>query len=212
MTNNAYDPVKRILDVVAASVGLIFLSPVLGVIALSVRKSLGSPVMFKQERPGKDEEIFTLRKFRTMKDIDYAKGVIEDEDRLTSFGSWLRSTSLDELPELLNVLKGEMSLVGPRPLLVSYLDLYTPAQARRHDVRPGITGLAQVKGRNALSWDEKFALDREYVDAYSLSMDLQILLTTVVQVFRRSGVSQPGHATMPAFEGASTEPTGGVYR
>ncbi len=198
-----YDTVKRGLDVVASAGALIVLSPVMAGVALAVRKNLGSPVVFKQPRPGKDGKVFTLYKFRSMKDKDESVGLIEDENRLTPFGEKLRSTSLDELPSLLNVLRGEMSFVGPRPLLVEYLDLYTPEQARRHNIRPGITGLAQVSGRNEVEWEEKFSLDTQYVESRSLMLDAQIVLRTVKTVFVKDGISNEGHATMTKFEGTS---------
>lgn len=176
--------------------------PVLAVVALLVRLKLGSPVFFRQKRPGKDARIFEMIKFRTMTDARDGSGkLLPDAVRLTPFGQFLRSTSLDELPELLNVLRGEMSLVGPRPLLVQYLDRYSPRQARRHEVAPGITGLAQVKGRNALSWDEKFEWDVRYVEAQSLWLDLKILALTLKTVLFRTGISAAGDATMPEFRG-----------
>jgi lipopolysaccharide/colanic/teichoic acid biosynthesis glycosyltransferase len=176
--------------------------PVLAVLALLVRAKLGSPVLFRQKRPGMDARIFELIKFRTMTDARDARGnLLPDAARLTPFGRWLRSSSLDELPELLNVLRGEMSLVGPRPLLVQYLERYSPVQRRRHEVPPGITGWAQVNGRNALSWEEKFALDVWYVDNRSLWLDVRILALTVGQVVFRRGISAPGEATMPEFVG-----------
>lgn len=194
-----YDLLKRVLDLVSAATALVLLSPVIAAVAVAVAVKLGRPVLFAQKRPGRDGKIFTLYKFRSMRDIDPAKGLVTDEDRLTPFGKLLRSTSLDELPSLWNVLRGDMSIVGPRPLLVEYLPLYSPEQARRHEVRPGITGLAQASGRNALSWESKFALDVRYVDSRSLVMDLRILLTTVRTVAAREGVSQDGHATMSKF-------------
>jgi len=196
-----YDAVKRVLDVVGASVLLIVTSPVQAVVAGAVAYKLGRPVLFRQERPGRDEKIFTILKYRTMLPEDPACGVTTDEQRLTSFGRKLRELSLDELPELWNVLRGDMSLVGPRPLLVKYLARYSADQARRHDVRPGITGLAQAGGRNDLNWDEKLRLDVEYVDRRSLVLDLQIVARTAVAVLRREGITQVGHATMPEFEG-----------
>lgn len=197
-----YAPTKRLLDVAAASVGLIVAAPIMAVTAAAGRQNLGSPVLFKQERPGKDEKIFTLYKFRSMRDVDLEKGLVTDADRLTKFGKLLRSSSLDELPSLWNVLKGDMSLVGPRPLLVEYLALYTDEQRRRHLVRPGITGLAQASGRNGLEWEETFALDVEYVDNRSLGADARILLQTLLTVLRREGISYPGQATIHRFEGA----------
>lgn len=197
-----YDYVKRGLDIVLSGAALIVLSPVLLVVAVLVRQKLGSPVLFAQERPGKDGKIFTMYKFRTMLDVDEEKHLVTDADRLTPFGKKLRSTSLDELPELWNVFIGDMSLVGPRPLLTKYLELYTEEQARRHEVHPGITGLAQVRGRNALTWDEKFAYDVKYVDERSLPLDVQILVETVKIVFKREGVAQGGHVTTEEFKGS----------
>jgi lipopolysaccharide/colanic/teichoic acid biosynthesis glycosyltransferase len=195
--------VKRTLDVLGASLALIAAAPVLLLVAALVRIRLGSPVFFNQTRPGHHGRPFRIVKFRTMRDAGEADGlVLPDAARLTRFGAFLRSTSLDELPELWNVIRGDMSLVGPRPLLMAYLDRYTPAQARRHDALPGITGLAQVSGRNALTWDEKFALDREYVEHCSLGLDARILLLTIWQVAARRGVNQPGHATMEEFSGS----------
>lgn len=194
-----YDVVKRALDVVGALLCLVVLSPVIAATALAVRAKLGSPVLFAQPRPGRNGEVFRLYKFRSMRHVDEARGWVTDEQRLTGFGRALRATSLDELPSLWNVLRGEMSFVGPRPLLVEYLDRYTPEQARRHEVRPGITGLAQVNGRNALSWDEKFRLDVQYVDRRGLALDARILLDTARAVFRREGISHEGQATMHKF-------------
>lgn len=195
--------IKRLVDVVAAGAGLIILSPVIAAVALLVRAKLGSPVLFRQERPGLESRPFTLIKFRTMLDARDANGALRpDAERMTAFGRWLRSSSVDELPELWNVLKGEMSLVGPRPLLMHYLPLYSPEQARRHDVRPGITGWAQINGRNAISWEEKFALDVWYVDNWSLVFDAKILLASMVSVFSRHGISAEGEATMPEFTGS----------
>lgn len=195
---------KPLLDRTVAAAALVVLAPVLGGVALAVRRRLGSPVLFRQTRPGKDGVPFEMVKFRTMTDARGPDGhLLPDADRLPPFGRWLRSTSLDELPELWNVLRGEMSLVGPRPLLTRYLGRYTPEQARRHDVRPGITGLAQVSGRNAISWDDKFALDVQYVDRVSLGLDLRILWQTVAGVLRRDGISAAGEATMPEFLGTA---------
>ena len=202
MRGRAYDPLKRLIDVVAAAVALIASLPLQGVIALLVRRQLGSPVFFHQRRPGKDEVIFELVKFRTMLEADPAAGLVTDEQRMTRLGALLRSTSMDELPTLWNVLKGDMSLVGPRPLLVQYVDRYSPEERRRHEVRPGVTGLAQVSGRNAITWQEKFAKDVEYLDSRSLLLDLRILWQTVVQVVRRTGISANGEATMPEFIGS----------
>ena len=193
---------KRAMDLALAVPALIVLSPVFALVALAVRASLGSPVIFKQRRPGMHERPFTLYKFRTMRDARDARGtLLPDARRLTRLGAFLRATSLDELPELVNVLRGDMSLVGPRPLLMEYLPLYSPEQRRRHDVRPGVTGLAQVNGRNALTWREKFALDVEYVDRVSLALDLRILLLTIVSVVRSEGISHRGHVTMQPFRG-----------
>ncbi|HXG09746.1 MAG TPA: sugar transferase [Gemmataceae bacterium] len=195
--------VKRVLDVTVALVALAALAPVLALIALAVRWRLGAPVLFRQQRPGLHGRPFTLLKFRTMTDARDAQGnLLPDAERLTRFGRFLRALSLDELPELINVLRGDMSLVGPRPLLMEYLDRYTPEQARRHAVRPGITGWAQVNGRNRLSWEEKFALDVWYVDHWSLGLDLKILALTLIKSITGEGVSSPGHATMPEFHGS----------
>ncbi len=194
---------KRLMDVVLTLVAMIVLSPVILALAILVRRKLGSPVLFRQVRPGLHGRPFEMIKFRTMTDARDARGqLLSDSERLTPFGSWLRKTSLDELPELWNVLKGDMSLVGPRPLLMQYLELYTPEQARRHEVRPGVTGWAQINGRNAISWDEKFKLDVWYVDNRSLLLDLKILVATVRKVLGSSGINAPGEATMPVFEGA----------
>jgi lipopolysaccharide/colanic/teichoic acid biosynthesis glycosyltransferase len=197
-----YLAVKRAVDVLVSGAGLLLGAPVMAAVAMAVRRDVGSPVLFRQRRPGLHGEPFELVKFRTMRTLGASDGVATDAERLTPFGRWLRSTSLDELPTLVNVLRGDMSLVGPRPLLMEYLDRYTPEQARRHDLRPGITGLAQVRGRNHLSWDEKFQADVEYVDAVSLGLDLRILVGTLATVFRRQGISAPGVATMPLFTGS----------
>ncbi|MBM4362307.1 MAG: sugar transferase, partial [Deltaproteobacteria bacterium] len=194
---------KRALDLAGAAAGLAATGPLLLGVAAAVRVSLGSPVLFRQERPGLHGRPFRILKFRTMKDAVGRDGApLPDAERLTALGRFLRASSLDELPELLNVLRGEMSLVGPRPLLMEYLARYSPEQARRHDVRPGITGHAQVNGRNALGWDEKFALDTWYVDHWSNELDLRILLRTVLAVLRRDGISHAGDATMPKFTGS----------
>jgi len=191
---------KRALDIAASLLALVILSPLLAVLAILIRVKLGAPVIFAQNRPGRGGRIFRLYKFRTMTDARGENGeLLSDSERLTSFGRLLRSTSLDELPEFWNVLRGDMSLVGPRPLLVDYLGRYTPEQARRHEVRPGITGLAQVSGRNELPWDERLALDVWYVDNHTMWLDLKILARTVLKVLKREGVSQTGHATMPEF-------------
>ncbi|WP_299058191.1 sugar transferase [uncultured Nocardioides sp.] len=195
----AYDGPKRVIDLVGALVLMIVTAPVTALVALLVRRNLGSPVLFRQERPGRDGEIFELVKFRSMTDVDPDRGLVTDADRLTPFGQRLRSTSMDELPTLWNVVRGHMSLVGPRPLLVSYLDRYTPEQARRHEVRPGVTGLVQVGGRNGLTWDEKFALDVEYVDRRSLALDVRILLSTVAKVVKRDGISDSDGVSMAEF-------------
>jgi sugar transferase EpsL len=195
--------IKRGFDILATLLGLIPLAPFLLLIALAVRIKHGSPLLFEQERPGKGGETFLIYKFRTMNNERDASGqLLPDAKRLTALGKFLRATSLDEFPELINVLKGEMSLVGPRPLLMEYLPLYTPEQARRHEVRPGITGWAQVNGRNAISWEEKFKLDVWYVDNRSFWLDLKILWMTLVKVSRREGISQDGQATMSKFTGS----------
>lgn len=195
---------KRLLDVTGAIAGLLLLGPVVLSVAWLVRARLGSPVLFAQVRPGLQGMPFRMYKFRTMTDArDMQGNLLPDAERLTAFGKWLRATSLDELPELINVLKGEMSLVGPRPLLMDYLPLYSPEQARRHEVKPGITGWAQINGRNAISWDEKFALDVWYVEHQSLWLDMKILALTVWRVLRREGISAAGEATMPRFEGSA---------
>ena len=191
---------KRAIDVVGSLACCVVLSVPMGVVWVLIRSNMGSPVIFKQLRPGLNGSIFQLYKFRSMSAARGADGVLlPDEQRMTVLGRVLRRTSLDELPELFNVLLGEMSLVGPRPLLVEYLDRYTPEQARRHDVRPGITGWAQVNGRNALSWEEKLALDVWYVDNWTIGLDMRILWMTILQAIRGRGVSAQGHATMPEF-------------
>ena len=193
---------KRAFDIMASLVALIVLSPVMAVVALCVRMQMGSPVLFTQERPGLHGRPFRMYKFRTMHHaLDESGAPLPDAERLKRFGRMLRATSLDELPELWNVLRGEMSLVGPRPLLMEYLPLYSPDQARRHLVRPGVTGLAQVNGRNAISWDEKFQLDVWYVDNQSFWLDIKILVLTVVKVVRRDGISAKGSTTMEKFTG-----------
>ena len=193
---------KRCFDLALVLVTLPLLVPVLLLTALAVRLAIGRPVIFRQPRPGRNAHVFTLVKFRSMTDARDAGGILlPDADRLTRLGRFLRASSLDELPSLFNVLRGEMSLVGPRPLLVDYLPLYSPEQARRHDVRPGLTGWAQVKGRNDLSWDDRLALDVWYVDHRSFWLDLRILFLTVGKVLGRHGVNAPGNATMTRFEG-----------
>lgn len=198
--------IKRFLDVFLSSFAIIVLSPLLAVLALAVKIKLGSPVLFSQARPGKFGEIFVLKKFRTMTDEpDPLTGeLLPDEQRLTSFGTFLRSTSLDELPELFNILKGDMSIVGPRPLLVKYLPRYNKVQLHRHDVRPGLTGFAQVNGRNAISWEEKFDMDVYYTEHISFLFDLKIILQTVKTVLCRDGISSDTYATMEEFMGTPT--------
>lgn len=194
--------VKRLMDLTLTIPALIILSPILILISLLAVFWHGCPILFRQKRPGLHGEIFTIYKFRTMRNLLNSQGhPLPDAKRISSFGRFLRSTSLDELPELINVLKGEMSLVGPRPLLVEYLPLYSPEQARRHDILPGITGWAQVHGRNALTWEEKFRLDVWYVDHWSLWLDIKIIAMTVFKVLRREGISQPGLATAERFMG-----------
>lgn len=193
---------KRIFDIFFASIALTVLAIPLALVAVLVRFKLGSPIFFRQVRPGVHGHPFEMVKFRTMTEaVDFNGRMLADEARLTTFGRWLRATSLDELPELWNVLRGDMSLVGPRPLLMAYLPLYTSRQARRHEVRPGITGWAQVNGRNALSWQQKFELDVWYVDHRSVWLDIRILWMTLRSVIRREGISAAGEATMPAFTG-----------
>ena len=197
---------KRPMDFILSFIALIILSPVLIAIALLVRFKLGSPVIFKQKRPGLNEEIFTLYKFRTMIDERDENGeLLTDELRLTKFGKFLRSTSLDELPELFNIIKGDMSLVGPRPLLIQYLPLYNEHQLRRHEVRPGLSGWAQINGRNAISWEDKFNFDVEYVDSVSFILDLKIILLTLKKVLVREGINSESAATMDYFEGNEKE-------
>lgn len=194
--------VKRTIDIVCSGLGLIVLSPILLITAVLIRIKLGSPIFFTQDRLGKDGKVFKMIKFRTMLDaVDKWGEPLPDEERMTSFGQLLRSTSIDELPELINVFKGDMSLVGPRPLLVEYRELYSTEQFRRHEVRPGITGWAQVNGRNTLGWSERFKLDVEYVDNYNIFMDIKILFMTVLKVVKRDGISQEGHVTMEKFNG-----------
>lgn len=193
---------KRLFDICASLCALILLSPVMAIVAWKIRKKLGSPVLFRQVRPGRDGKPFEMIKFRTMRDaVDSEGHPLADSERMTPFGSFLRSSSLDELPELWNVLKGDMSLVGPRPLLMEYLPLYSQEQSRRHEVRPGVTGWAQVNGRNALSWDEKFRLDVWYVDNQTLLLDLKILFMTVKKVVVKEGISAEGNVTMSKFTG-----------
>lgn len=191
---------KRIIDIFISLTGLILLSPIFLFISIMIYFKLGSPVFFIQKRPGKNEKIFKMIKFRTMLDAKDKNGnLLPDKKRLTSFGKFLRSSSLDELPELINVLRGEMSLVGPRPLLVEYLPRYNEHQARRHEMRPGITGLAQVNGRNTISWEDKFDYDVKYIDNFSLFLDLKIIIKTFSKVFKREDISSKNHATMEKF-------------
>lgn len=202
---------KRFFDFTAAFFALLILAVPFAVLAFLVRRKLGSPVLFRQLRPGLHGRPFEMIKFRTMTDDRFPDGTLmPDGERLTGFGRWLRATSLDELPELWNVIRGDMSLVGPRPLLMSYLPLYSPFQARRHEVRPGITGWAQVNGRNAVSWEERFRLDVWYVENQSFFLDLKILAMTVRTAVRREGISAPGEATMPRFTGSGRTSGGGL--
>lgn len=196
-----YDVTARARDAVLSATALVVLSPVVAATAVAVRRRLGSPVLFRQERPGRGGRPFRMAKFRTMLEPDPARGLVSDEDRLTPFGARLRATSLDELPSLWNVVRGDMALVGPRPLLMSYLERYSPEQARRLEVRPGLTGWAQVNGRNAVSWDDRLAMDVWYVDHRSHALDLKILWLTVRSVVQREGISAEGHVTMPEFLG-----------
>jgi lipopolysaccharide/colanic/teichoic acid biosynthesis glycosyltransferase len=201
MTAARDDVLKRTIDIVGSAVLLVLTAPVMGVTALAVAVTMGRPVLFRQQRPGRDGRIFRLRKFRTMLPVDARQGLVTDAQRLTRLGAWLRSTSLDELPSLLNVLTGDMSFVGPRPLLVDYLQRYTTEQARRHEVRPGITGLAQVDGRNALSWERRLELDVIYVDNRSFLLDMRILVRTVTVVFARTGITDADGVSMREFRG-----------
>ena len=201
LSGRRYDPVKRAIDVAVGGAALVLSLPLQVALAVLVRRKLGSPVLFRQRRPGKDEAVFELVKFRTMVDPDPQRGLVTDDERMTPFGARLRSTSLDELPTLWHVVRGEMSLVGPRPLLVRYLDRYSPEQRRRHEVRPGITGLAQVGGRNSIAWDDKLAMDVDYVDRRSLALDTLIIVRTLGHVIGRRGIAAEGSATMPEFRG-----------
>lgn len=197
---------KRVFDICVSFCGLLFLLPIMVVVSVLIRFKLGSPILFTQNRPGLNGRVFKMMKFRTMLDAKDKQGnLLPDNQRMTKFGAFLRSTSLDELPGLFNVLKGDMSLVGPRPLLVQYLPLYSAEQARRHHVRPGITGWAQVNGRNAISWEDKFKLDVWYVDNQSFWLDIKILLLTVKKVFVREGISADGHVTIEPFKGSGHE-------
>lgn len=197
---------KRLLDIIIASIALILLSPLYAFVAYKVKKNLGSPVLFRQVRPGLHGKPFEMIKFRTMKDaVDEQGNSLPDSERLTPFGQMLRSTSLDEMPELWNVIKGDMSIVGPRPLLMEYLPLYSPEQAKRHDVRPGMTGHAQVNGRNAIDWEEKFKLDTWYVENHSILLDFKIMFKTVHKVLAKDDISAEGEATMSKFTGTKTD-------
>lgn len=197
---------KRIFDFLIALLALLLLSPILVIISLLISINMGRPVIFKQARPGLNGKIFYLRKFRSMTDAKDSNGnLLDDADRVTGFGHFLRASSLDELPGLWSVLIGDMSLVGPRPLLVEYIDRYTPEQAHRHDVKPGITGWAQVNGRNAISWEEKFSLDLWYIENRSFWVDMKILFLTFKKVIMKEGISRKGHATMPVFMGTSSD-------
>lgn len=194
--------IKRILDMTLSGAAIIVLSPVMGVTAILVKKKLGSPVIFKQKRPGKDEKIFTMYKFRTMTDeLDEKGELLPDSVRLTKFGKMLRSTSLDELPELFNIFKGDMSIIGPRPLLVQYLPLYNERQKRRHEVRPGLSGLAQVNGRNGITWEQKFNYDVKYVEKVSFALDVSIILKTIIKTFKQEDINAGSEVTMEVFKG-----------
>ena len=201
---------KRLLDIIIASIALILLSPLYAFVAYKVKKNLGSPVLFRQVRPGLHGKPFEMIKFRTMKDaVDEQGNPLPDSERLTPFGQMLRSTSLDEMPELWNVIKGDMSIVGPRPLLTEYLPLYNTEQAKRHNVRPGMTGHAQVNGRNAIGWEEKFKLDTWYVENQSTRLDFKIMFKTVHKVLAKDDISAEGEATMTKFVGSKTDKTNG---
>ncbi|MCP4588120.1 sugar transferase [Pseudoalteromonas sp.] len=198
--------IKRFFDLLVSLIAIVLLFPVIAIVGLFILKKLGSPILFTQDRPGLNGNIFKMMKFRTMLDgKDKQDNLLPDHERMTKFGAFLRSTSLDELPGLFNVVKGDMSLVGPRPLLVQYLPLYNTEQARRHDVRPGITGWAQVNGRNAISWEDKFKLDVWYVDNHSFWLDIKILFLTVKKVFVREGISADGHVTIEPFKGSKND-------
>lgn len=207
-----YDVTKRALDLLVGVPAAVLSLPVQAAVALAVRRRLGSPVLFRQTRPGLAGRPFTMIKFRTMRPVDPQRGLIDDASRMDPFGSWLRATSLDELPTLWNLVRGDLSLVGPRPLLMQYLPRYTPQQARRHEVKPGLTGLAQVNGRNAISWEDRLRLDVQYVDRRCLRLDLDILAQTVALVLRRRGVSAPGQATMSEFLGSPAGDCGTATR
>lgn len=198
--------IKWLIDRLMAAIALILFSPLILLVAIAVAINMGSPVVFAQDRPGKNSHIFKFYKFRTMTNAQDRDGrLLPDRDRITPFGEWLRQTSLDELPQLWNVLKGDMSFIGPRPLIVSYLERYSPQQARRHEVLPGITGLAQINGRNAISWPEKFKLDVSYIDNWSLLLDFKILILTVVKVIQKDGINQEGYATSEEFKGSASK-------
>lgn len=198
--------IKRLLDIIISFCGIIILSPVLLIVAILVKIKLGSPIIFKQKRPGLNEKIFTLYKFRTMSDKKDDEGnLLPDEERMTKFGNFLRSSSLDELPELINILRGDMSLIGPRPLLVDYLEIYDEKQKHRHDVRPGLTGLAQINGRNNTTWEKRFEDDLKYVENITFISDLKIFLMTFVKVLKKEGITQEGNATMERFGGDKNE-------
>ncbi len=202
MNKNIQYFIKRIFDIIASLGGLIVFSPIIIVVAILVRVNLGSPILFTQDRVGKNDKIFKMMKFRTMKDgVDKYGKLLPDSERVTNFGKILRSTSLDELPELINILKGDMSLIGPRPLLIEYLPLYSEEQKRRHNVLPGLTGWAQVNGRNSISWGEKFKLDVYYVNNWSLGLDLKIFFLTFYKLFNREGINQDGESTVEDFNG-----------
>ena len=200
-----YDAAKRVLDATSATLLIVVSSPIQAATALAVLVKLGRPILFRQERVGRDERIFTLIKFRSMHMPDPSRALATDGDRLTRFGKLLRATSIDELPTLVNVIRGDMSMVGPRPLLVEYLPRYSREQARRHEVRPGMTGLAQVSGRNMVEWDDRLRLDVEYVDARSFRLDFRIAAKTLAVVFRREGIQAEGHVTMHEFRGSDAE-------
>lgn len=204
-THRPYDTVKRGIDIVVSAFGLALTAPLQAVIAGIVLRKLGRPVFFRQQRPGRGGEPFVMVKFRTMRALDPEVGLVSDADRLTPFGRKLRATSLDELPTLWNVLRGDMSLVGPRPLLMQYLERYTPEQARRHEVRPGITGSVQVSGRNLLSWDEKFRIDVQYIDRRSFALDAKLLARTLLALIRQDGIAAPDAHTMPEFFGTGSK-------
>ena len=196
------DRIQRVIDIIVAAFMLVLTAPLIFTVAILVAWRLGRPVFFRQERPGLHGRVFTMVKFRTMRDVDPERGLVTDADRMTRLGRILRATSVDELPTFINILKGDMSLVGPRPLLVRYLERYTPEQGRRHLVRPGLTGLAQVRGRNAISWEDRFALDVWYVENRSLGLNVRIMVETVLTVLRRDGIAAEGEVTMPEFVGS----------